>query len=188
MPIALKYKPLAFIDVETTGLDPAVHEMIEFAMFTDLGSPIVFKIKPRHIETAHPKALEVNGYNEAEWTDAIPFDIAARQIADRLKDCVIVGHNVRFDVGFITALLKSAGVDARIDYHLVDTVTLAYEHLVPKGLTSLSLKNVCAFIGLTPEPDVHRAEAGASQCRNVYFQLVRAGWWKRMMWGLRKKG
>ena len=166
----LSEKPVVFMDGETSGLRHGYHELLEFAGIKG-SETLVLKIKPRRIGNADPKALEVNGYNEAEWADALYYKTAAGLILAFLKDCVIVGHNVKFDADFITALLREAGYHDRIDYHLIDTCTLAFVVLVPMGLESLSLKNVCPFMGIPPEPTMHRALAGAMACKNVYLGL-----------------
>lgn len=178
----LRDKRLAFVDVETTGLDPSVHEMIEFAVIYSNGEHLSFKIQPRRIEAASPKALEVNGYTPERWVDAITPEEAAVRIAKALDDCVVAGYNVKFDVGFILSLLSDMSVAAKFGYHHVDVAALAYEHLVDIGLNSLSLKNVCKFLGIPPEPDIHEALNGARACREVYRRLVRAGWVRRQWW------
>lgn len=167
----LTAKPLVFTDVETTGLDPDKNEILEFAAIKG-SETLVMKIKPRRIHTAHPKALEVNGYNDTEWADAEDITTAAPKIIAFLRDAVFVAHNAKFDVSFIESFLREAGITERIDYHVVDTCGLAYVFLVPKGLESLSLKPVCEFLGLEPEPGIHRALAGASTCKRVYETLT----------------
>lgn len=174
----LMEKPIVVIDTETTGLDPAKHEVIEFAgikidpVTLEVIDTLTFKVKPLHIETAQSKALEVNGYTPEAWAEAIdPLD-AAQKIAKFCAYTVIVGHNVRFDFGFIHALFDSQGVKARIDYHVVDTVSLAYTKLAKQGLASLTLANVCKFLDIDPEDSVHRAMAGAEKCYEVYKKLA----------------
>jgi len=66
-------------------------------------------------------------------------------------------------------------------------MALTAEHLIPGGIESLSLKNVCVFLGIEPEGAQHRALAGAEKCREVYLTIVRAGWFKRWWWGWRAK-
>lgn len=163
----LSEKPLAFTDVETTGLDPVINEIIEFACVKG-DETLVMKIKPRRIHTAHPKALEVNGYNEAEWADAEDITTAAPKIIAFLRNTVFVAHNAKFDVDHINSFLKEAGITERMDYHVVDTVGLAYVTLVRYGLESVSLKPVCEFLNIPPEPAMHRALAGATACKKVY--------------------
>lgn len=172
---ALKDRTLAFIDCETTGLDPTVHEVIEYAVILEepdgTFQEFTAKVTPEYIERAHPRALEVNGYTPEKWVGSVPSVQAAQEIGRLLSgDVVLVGHNVRFDSGFFTEMLKRAGVNVRIDYHTVDTITLAWEHLVPKGLTSLSLANVCKFLSVTPGG--HEALADARACRTVYHMLM----------------
>lgn len=178
----------ACIDVETSGLDPNTNEILEFAgklvrprdfvVIKDL----YFKVKPLHIETAHPKALQVNGYTPEKWADAIDPAEAAERIASFCEGAVILGHNPRFDIGFINALLRRYQIEKHIDYHVVDTVTLAIEHLVPLGLDSVSLVNVCKFLGI-PNDDAHTAMGDVNRCLQVYQKLARATCWDRWRWG-----
>jgi len=184
----LKDRRLCFIDTETTGLDPFVHEMIEFAaVFQDGTVGQGFRIKPQHIETASPKALEVNGYKPEDWKDALaPLD-AAERIGKLLDNCILVGHNVGFDIGFIKALLKREEIDAWIDHRHIDTSVLAMEHLPLCGLESASLHNVCVFLGIEPEQATHRAEPARHRALRVYNALCRAGWWKRLWWRWRNR-
>jgi len=186
---ALKDRPLVFVDVETTGLDPHKHEILEVAAvlaYPDGDTPSFYeaKIKPERIEDAHPKALEVNGYTEEAWASARPLSMVLPELVAFMEGAVIGGQNTRFDVGFINASIKRLSMDLRIDYHLVDVATLAYEHLVPLGLGSLSLFNICKFIGIPPEPRVHQALNGAERARDVYYALHQATWVDRFRWKL----
>lgn len=184
--MALRDRPRVYLDLETTGLNPANHEIIEIGFVRDDGFSWHIKIHPEHPETAEPKALEVNGYTPEEWETqgATCLILALRQLRVFLEDCVIVGHNVAFDVAFLEEAFRKASDKPWHAYYAIDTTTLAYEHLVPLGLKSVSLKHVCEFLGLSPEPDQHRALAGAETCRKVYQKLARAGWLQRLWWGL----
>lgn len=165
-------KPLCFIDTETTGLEPDLHEVIEFAVIRVdpvSGSQTSWstKIKPEHIERAHPKALEVNGYTPEEWADAPLMSEVGHRIVELLRDGILVGHNCSFDEAMLKASLKRAGVEGRIPYHKVDTVTLAYEHLVPYGLPSLSLDNIRRFLGWSLD-GAHTAMQDAEDAKRLY--------------------
>lgn len=158
-----KNKTRAFIDVETTGTDPTVHEIIEYAIILEWpdGTYAEFtnKVLPQHIDKADPKALKINGYTEEAWQDALTPVEAAWDIARHLKGTAVIGHNVHFDLDFLMALMKKEKLSPHFGVPAVDTMTLAWEHLGSAGLQSLSLKSVCKFLGIEPEPEKHEALA-----------------------------
>lgn len=183
MKIPLPDKPIVIVDIETTGLEPALHEIIEISLIDAQGQTLLHtKIKPEHLDTAEPKALEINGYNEEAWADAVAWDDVALKVKEELTDVVILGQNVSFDMGFIKTALTKASVGTKgVSYHTVDTVTLAYEHLVPCGLRSVSLGAVCDFLGISNE-GAHTALADTQRTLAVYKVLNRATWFKRLWW------
>ena len=103
-----------FVDTETTGLDHTKHEMLEIAIVVfENGekTTIERKIKPTNLETAQPKALEVNGYNEEEWAEAQEWDKQmSLEFRDLIRGAMIVGHNPMFDLRFIEAACTRFGV------------------------------------------------------------------------------
>jgi DNA polymerase-3 subunit epsilon len=143
-----------------------------------------FKVRPEHIETADPKALEVNGFRPEDWEDAISQRSAAAHLSAMLRGSILVGHGVRLDLNFLDALSQQQGVEISTRY-AIDTVTLVEEHLRPLGLKSRSLKNTCTFLGIPPEPDVHRALNGARLAKRVFEKLARAGPLDRLWWWAR---
>lgn len=204
----LSERPLAFVDVETTGLDPNRHEVIEVAVVFDdevfrrVGAPWAMRlhhdepdiavwhtrIRPERIGDADPKALAVNRYDPERWAGAPTAAEVADDIVALLTregaDPVIVGHNVSFDRELLNATLRRVGSKARVSHHTVDTVTLCHEHLVPCGLESLSLDNVRRFLGI-PTDGSHAALKDAVDARDVYYRLTRASHLRRLLWRLR---
>jgi len=188
-------RPLCFIDCETTGLDPKEHEIIEFAMvrsLRDLDSlrerGVSFdgwlptsksdwlhwstKVRPQHIENAQPEALEVNGYQEAEWTDAPFFEDVAPRIAELLWGCLLVGHNVGFDRNFLFHAFRRIGMDdVNLPHNCIDTISLAYVRLVPCGLESLSFDRIREFLGWEIRKP-HTAVADVQDCKRLFDRLV----------------
>ena len=79
----MKKHNLAFIDIETTGLSPLKHEIIEIGCV--LVSPDLkvleefeLKIKPENIEAADPLSLKINHYNERDWQKALTLGKAMK--------------------------------------------------------------------------------------------------------------
>lgn len=168
--------PLIFLDTETTGLDPSQgHEIIEIAIITRYsnGNEEVFhtKIKPQRINQAHPKALEVNGYNEKDWLEAITMEEAIKKIASRLQYGMIVGYNPYFDWRFIQAAMKEYGISPSWRIRCLDCMVLVYEHLRPSGLKYLSLDSVRDFLGWDKEGS-HSALKDTRDCQRLWDLLL----------------
>lgn len=176
-------KTLAFVDVETTGLNSCLHEIIEISIIRVYpnGKEDIFtsKIRPDRIQFAEPKALEINGYNEADWHSAPCVDMIMPRIAEMLTDCVLIAHNVRFDEEFIAETLHRCGLRARYNPRLVDTVTLAHEHLY--HLRSLSMDSIRRYFDWSLS-GAHRAERDALDCMRLYRKLCRASLFSRLSW------
>ncbi|MAG27851.1 hypothetical protein CMI47_20180 [Candidatus Pacearchaeota archaeon] len=169
--IALSDRPLAFVDIETTGLDPLIHEMIEIAVIREDREPWVTKIAPEKLYTASLKALEINHYSAEAWKDAPRMVRVISEIQTLLSDCVVVAHNAGFDSSFILKHLREHRVVKGISHHWLDTATLAYHLLVPRGLESLSLAAICDFLEIS-NTGAHSALIDAERCQKVFQKLV----------------
>lgn len=180
-------RPIVWLDTETTGLSTQKHEIIEFAAVHEDGSELNIKIQPQHIETAHPKALEVNGYTEEAWADALPPGEAVERIILFVKRDgtapLYAGHNVNFDWRFLQALFESVGriSDWPFHYHHVDTMTVAREHLKPLGQRSISLGALCDTLKISNE-GAHTALADVRRTMAVWDKLNRATALNRLVW------
>lgn len=119
----------AWVDTETSGLDPQQHRVLEIAVVVtdqDLNDVDVFeskiKLSPGDRAAATPKALEVNGYNDAEWADAPP---SSRELWSRVQSMTtrrnFAGQNPLFDEGFLRAELGRWGLKGYWFRRLLDT-------------------------------------------------------------------
>ncbi len=188
----LRTHTVVFLDVETTGLDPKIHEILEIAV-VDLHGNILLdtKVKPVNIETASEGALKVNAYNEADWAKAPTFDDIKDEVMEVLKHKIVVGQNPQFDRSFVIEALDRAGVEKsykKIRRHMIDTTTLAWEHLVPCGLERLNLDAECEFLGIPLEREKrHGALVDAQGARTLYLMTLRATEEQRFAWRDRAK-
>lgn len=164
-------KDLIVLDLETTGLDPAKHEIIDIAAvrFSCDGryvSMLTTKLRPEHIDTADPEALAVNGYAPEKWYAANRLVDASDRIRDYLSspDTIIVGHNVWLDAAFIKAHIPGAAIK-----YTADTATLAYG----LGFDSMSLDHIIKDLGLAVESPERRHTAiyDALLTKDVFFEL-----------------
>ncbi len=169
---------IALTDIETTGLDPLAHEIIEIGCIIfdnktfEVHGRLNFRIKPEHIENAAPKALEVNGYNKEEWEDGMTLFQALNFYAEATKGCTFMAHNVTFDWSFMVASFAKENITHGLDKYKIDTMSLAWGKIPHHKVTSWSLKTLCSYFGIPPEPKVHRAINGAECAYHVYKKLM----------------
>lgn len=144
-------RDLVFIDVETTGLDVTRHELIEVAAIrvthdlsrTVLG-PLVLRVRPHRLDVADSSALDLVGYSEAEWRDACEVSVALDWLWPMLMGATPAGHNVTFDLRFLEAAARAANKgDLPVDYHRVDTASLAWLLTQSGESERASLQPVC---------------------------------------------
>ena len=180
----------AFVDTETTGLNLSTteHEVIEYSILIERNGSIVDritrKVKPSRIELAHPRALEINGYTEEKWADALTKKQASEEIERLLcgkRGLVVVGHNVSFDRTGLNALLEEAESEERITHRVFDTQALVYEHLFDIGLKSTSFDNVRKWFGWS-KANAHTAEKDVGDCFRLFHTLYQAGRLKKIWW------
>jgi DNA polymerase-3 subunit epsilon len=167
---------MIYLDTETTGLDPLQgHEIIEIAIVTDYDDGTTeyweCKIKPRRLDLADPRALEVNGYSQELWKDAKDMRDAIIDIGVRLQKGLVVGYNPHFDWQFIKHHLRAYGLEPSHRIRLIDTMVLVHEHLTPKGLRGLSLDAVRDFLGWE-KSHAHTAMGDTLDCRKLYNMLL----------------
>lgn len=174
--MSIQNKPMAFIDVETTGLNAGYHEIIEVCIRTNKGT-YHEKVKPVYISRIDAKAMEINGYNPKAWIHAIQPEQAAKEIAEFLQGHIICGHNPHFDMEFISDLCWRNQVELKVDRRIIDTQTLAYVHLVPMGLESISMDNIRRFLGWEVRPQ-HNAWDDVWDTQRLYFALSHP--WERL--------
>lgn len=171
-------RPLAFVDVETTGLDPTRHEIIEIGVVAadprtlETRGMLDVRVRPARIDDADPAALRINGWSVDAWKDAVPLDIALVRVKPLLDGALLAGHNVSFDRAFLDAAWRATGVAAPdVDHHVLDTATLAWPLHAAGVVESLSLGVVCKALGIDLEQP-HRALADAQRSLEVARRLL----------------
>ena len=188
MPEEKKYsfqdRPLLVLDLETTGLDPAIHEVLEIgAVLCDqrtmkIQGTFQAKVKPRHIETAQPRALEVNGYTREAWKYAVWRADAWSSFFAFGRNAVMSSWNAHFELGFIQPMildyfphendddLKRFGP---FDRHLIDIPSIAWGVLGPQA--KLGKDYIAEAMGLPVEPKPHGALIGALHAYTILKAL-----------------
>lgn len=111
-------RPLAIIDLETTGLNPDRDRIVELA---------ILKIQPDGLETQYLKRLNpqipipagasaVHGIRDCDVAGAPPFAEVAAEILDFLQDCDLAGFNIsNYDLRLLRREFERAGISFSIN-------------------------------------------------------------------------
>lgn len=183
----MKTHNLAFIDTETTGTDPNKHEIIELAVIIARQIPrdgkgpsleiieeCEWKIKPTHIETAEEEALRINGYNEVDWMFAVDRKKAMEEFAKKTQSCSFVSHNLVFDYAFVMKAFEETGVENRMHFAKIDTISLAFARLYDAPLADrFSLRALCELLKVE-NSKAHTALADTKALVEIYKKLMGA--------------
>lgn len=122
------------VDIETTGLDPRIHEIIDLAIIPlDMNwgpderySPFNQRIRAEHPESAQEKALEKHGLDinqgasQKKARDNFISWLGENNITGRIQ---ILGHNAGFDLNFLKAWTGNIG--SFFHYLPIDTLQIA---------------------------------------------------------------
>ena len=107
----MKIPPLAFVDVETTGLDPRVNRITEIGVVTVDGrrvrewSTVINPLTRRQERPVAPHEI-----TDAMRDEAPRFKDIAVDLAQRLDGRLLVAHNARFDHRFLNAEFDRVGI------------------------------------------------------------------------------
>ncbi|MEA2020567.1 MAG: 3'-5' exonuclease [Patescibacteria group bacterium] len=170
---------LVFFDLETTGLDPLRHEIIEVAAvvarppyFRAFGE-FEIKIAPCHIETADPQALEINQYSKKRWRTAVELEHGLRIFNCFAASKLLAAYNVGFDMSFLIPALNKLNIKPKFDYHYLDVASIAYWELQGNPeVSGLGLTEMCEHFGIeNKQPHYALSDAHAT---HKLFQALKA--------------
>ena len=167
--LPLAEAPLAFVDIETTGLEPWSGDRIcEIAVVRFRGGREVGRLSTllNPLRPISPGAFAVNGITSAMVAGAPTFREVASAVREALEDVLVVAHNAPFDVGFLSRELAMAGLGPPSGL-VVDTLGLARRSFrFPRN----SLDAIASRLGVrAPE---HCALGDALTTREVFERLV----------------
>lgn len=185
---------IAFVDVETTGLTPGYHEMVDAGIvMADLEGNEVDsffeRIMPEHPERASDDALSCNGFSIKRWEKngavskgeavekIIQFYMNAAGDGTQIdKNVIFCAYNESFDHPFLDHLFRSADQPIRqLHHYTMDLPSIAWG----MGITNLHCNKVADRLNVKDEPKVskgddpweHTGLTGAKLNKRIYLAL-----------------
>ena len=173
----IKFSDRAIIltDVETTGLDPRRHEIIDIgAIKIDQNLNVLgrfaTKVKPQYPSSIEPGALTINGYTPEAWVSAAHPWSAINEFQKFSAEGILCAWNITFEFTFLDEMFREHKLANRMDYHRIDLPSIAWALIIPK-LEKFSLNAVGAHFSLPPEAEPHTAIGGAEYELEVFRHL-----------------
>jgi DNA polymerase-3 subunit epsilon len=104
--------PFAVVDLETTGVYPGGHDrIVEIAIVRMTPR---FEIEEEWVTLVNPQRdigrTDIHGIAAGDVTKAPLFGEVVGDIASRLTETIVVGHHLRFDLGFLSAEFARNGI------------------------------------------------------------------------------
>ena len=157
------------LDTETTGLRPGSHRVIEVAGIRVRGGEVVGSfaslINPG---TRLPNFIvQFTGITQEMVSSAPKAAEVMPGFLDFVEDAIVVGHNVGFDIGFLSYEARLLGLDFPLDG--LDTIPLARRFL--PGLRRFKLDSVATHLKI-PASSRHRALGDAKVTAAVFIKLL----------------
>ena len=132
-------RPLAFLDVETTGLSTATDRIIELALIRVTPQGDVLE-RVRRFNPGIPipaEATAIHGITDEDVAHEPPFSARARSLAELLEPCDLGGFNIRrFDIPMLLAEFKRAGVPFSVHGRRLIDAQVIFHREEPRDLSA----------------------------------------------------
>ena len=178
----------AVTDLETTGIDPAKHEIIQIArVVIDTVDRVIIPrltfmayVKPKRWRDREREALEVNGLTltklKEEGGGLCP---ALREFTwgPDWGDTVLAGWGVGFEANFLVTAFKETRRAVPFPFQTIDVRSLVQLVRAQRGESEyLGLRDAAGWLGVAVDPGrLHDALYDATVTAEVVLQLLRKG-------------
>ena len=157
-------KPLASIDVETTGTNTATDAIVSLAIHVGYGDEYSREWKFKPWKPIPPEVEQLIGISNAQVANLPPFKADAFEIHNALSKCDICGFNVRaFDVAIIWEEFYRCGIEWDLSDTLIIDAGTIFKLREERTLTA-ALKFYC---GIETYEGAHGALSDARSTADV---------------------
>jgi DNA polymerase III epsilon subunit-like protein len=173
-PIAMK---TIFLDTETTGLRGCYaggsDEIVELAILDNRGKPLVDQLVRPSRRKSWPEAQRIHGISPSMVAGAPTLDALLPEIAELIRDCLVVIYNAAFDLQFFPAELFAS---SRVECAMLRYAEWKGDWNPRYGNPRWHKLHVAAHAtGFDADVQWHRALCDTLACRHVWRYLERCG-------------
>ena len=167
----LTERRFAVLDCETTGIFPRRYDRIlEVAVVVARADG---RIEDEFVTLVNPNRdvgpTSIHGITAADVMNAPPFEVVAGDVLERLRGAIVVGHNVRFDEGFVRAECDRLGA---LLPAFPSLCTLELASALRLGAPSRRLADCCNAVGVRID-DAHSALGDARATSGLLTACLR---------------
>lgn len=181
-------KKLLYFDVETTGLNPKVHDIIQLSGLIEYDNKVVdgfnFIMRPYNFESINREALQVNGKTIEELVNyPDPGEIYFHLLKvfeahinryDKTDKFIPVAYDGKFDMDFLAAFFaknEDKYFGSWVTWDLIDPMAIARYYFTFKDIKTddFRLETVCRYFGIPLK--AHDAMHDIVATRKVLYKL-----------------
>ncbi|MBI2044519.1 3'-5' exonuclease [Candidatus Pacearchaeota archaeon] len=132
-------KPLAFIDIETTGIDILKDKIVEIAILKIMPDGNTSNKVKRVNPTIHipAEASAIHGIYDKDVEESPLFSQIAQEIIDFIDGCDLAGFNhIRFDIPLLIEECSRAGINLPIEDKKFIDVQIIFHKKEPRDLAT----------------------------------------------------
>ena len=166
---AVKDRPVVVFDLETTGFSPEKNRIIEIgAVKIEKG-----QIRDRFSQFVNPelpipyRITQLTGISDSMVIGAETIEEVLPDFLRFCEGCILVGHNVQFDIGFIRANAGRLGLPC----HFTTADTLGMARALLPGHAKYTLDAVAKLLGVSLD-NHHRAVDDAECTAGIWMKML----------------
>ena len=173
------------IDLETTGINPHINHIIEIGCIKIKNDREVARfetlLKAPHKLSSRIKKL--TGITDDMLAKAPSFEEIAIELWNFLKDEIVVGHNVNFDINFLYKNFQRT-LNIEFENEYIDSLKICRKYY--PGLKSYSLEKICDELGIKEKN--HRAISDCLIVKTIFEKIHKQKIGEKIMSVVLKKG
>lgn len=163
--------PFVVIDCETTGVSPDYDAITEIAAITICSGEQIGSfhslVNPERKLSDH--IIRLTSITNEELVGAPTISQVIPSLLEFIGDKIIIGHNVKFDIGFINSALRRHSYQTLANNH-IDTLTISRK-LLMNEVRNFKLSTLAQYIKSENQP-THRAYADVLATIDLFHHLI----------------